>query len=483
MVNLLKGADVRTCFARSPAPTVDGADVARVTIDVLPDVALLEIFDFYVDNPLIDSWHTLVHVCRNWRNLVFGSPRRLNLRLHCKDRTRVVLDVWPLLPIVLELRDSKVWRMDDIIAALEHNDRICQLVFFDILSNWQFEKVLEAMQRPFPSLTRLHLAFEAESDLYPLYLPAIPTSFLVGFAPCLQTLILDSIPLPELPSLLLSITHLVSLDLRNISLSGYISPEAMATALSVLTRLERLRIELRSYIYRESQRLPLPTRNLLPALTELRFKGVSKYLEDLVARVDTPLLDSLAIIFRHQLHQLISDNSELTQLISRTPNFHTHHEAHVVISNQSILVTLPQTFDRVLELGISYNQLKYWQLSILAQVCSSLLQALFPAVEQLYITGDRIIDWEDDLKNSYWLELLHPFTAVKSLYIPRVYAADVASALQELVGERVKEVLPALQTLFLEEPLPPRPIREAIGQFVSARQLASLPVAVSHWKL
>jgi hypothetical protein len=38
--------------------------------------------------------------------------------------------------------------------------------------------------------------------------------------------------------------------------------------------------------------------------------------------------------------------------------------------------------------------------------------------------------------------------------------------------------LPVLQTLPLEEPLPP-PVRESIGQFVAARQLAGLPVVLS----
>jgi hypothetical protein len=59
----------------------------RMAIDVLPDVVLLEMFDYYVnqvreeDSPdvTVESWRTLVHVCRNWRSVVFGSPRRLNL--------------------------------------------------------------------------------------------------------------------------------------------------------------------------------------------------------------------------------------------------------------------------------------------------------------------------------------------------------------------------------------------------------------------
>ena len=49
-------------------------------------------------------------------------------------------------------------------------------------------------------------------------------------------------------------------------------------------------------------------------------------------------------------------------------------------------------------------------------------------------------------------------------------------ALQELVVERVLGVLPALWTLFLEEPLPWGPVKEAIRQLVAARELANHPI-------
>ena len=59
-------------------------DVGQVKrIDVLPDDILLEIFDFYVsdlwygDKRRREEWQILVHVCRRWRGLVLGSPRRL----------------------------------------------------------------------------------------------------------------------------------------------------------------------------------------------------------------------------------------------------------------------------------------------------------------------------------------------------------------------------------------------------------------------
>ena len=93
---------------------------------MLPDVALLEIFDFYLDGEWMEAWHTLVHVCQKWRNVVFGSPRRLNLELSCTGRTpvRETIDAWPRLPISVWGHGHNKWGMDNIIAALEHNDRI-----------------------------------------------------------------------------------------------------------------------------------------------------------------------------------------------------------------------------------------------------------------------------------------------------------------------------------------------------------------------
>jgi hypothetical protein len=127
-------------------------------------------------------------------------------------------------------------------------------------------------------------------------------------------------------------------------------------------------------------------------------------------------------------------------------------------------------------------------LSILsvAQVwISSLSQAFSATVERLYIC-DNHARWRGDIRaeNNHWLELLRPFTSVKSLYLSRVIVPRIAPALQELIGERVTGVLvlPALQTLFLEEVNLSGPVQEAIGSFVSGRQFSSHPVAVSHWE-
>jgi hypothetical protein len=370
--------------------------------------------------------------------------------------------------------------MDNILAALERNDRICDL---DLnFPSSSFEEVLAAMQHPFPALTRLTLGLQPRDE--PVLVD--PALFLGGSAPRLRELYLYYIPFPGLPKLLLSATHLVHLQLCNIPHSGYISPEAMVTCLSVLTRLERLTIEFGSPRCRpdqKSQRPPPPTRAVLHVLDWLKFSGVSEYLEVLLARIDAPLLDRLDI---NLFHQLIFDTSQLAQLISCTSKLKAYNEAHVDFSDSRVWVRLyqldPQASDGVLELGISCGQ-SDWQLSSLAQVCS---QALIPIVEHLYINGSRQLCWQDDIENSQWLELFHPFTAVKHLYLSSEFAPRIAPALQEFAGERAIEALPTLQNIFLEEPTSGSsgPAQEIIGKFVAARQLASHPtsIAVSRWE-
>jgi hypothetical protein len=449
----------------------------RVTIDMLPDLALLEIFDFYVgDTYLKQAWHTLVHVCRKWRDVAFGSPRRLNLRLVCGVTTpaRETLDVWPLLPIIISAHSfSTTWDVGNIIAALEHNDRICKILIFDVPSSGT-ETVLAVLQQPFPALTDLQYVFQFQKE----NVPVVPASFLGGSAPGLQTLRLRSIPFPGLPKLLSTATHLVDLQLYQIPHSGYFSPEAMVTALSVLTGLEHLTIDFespQSFPDQNSRRLPPHARNLLPVLTCFTFNGVSEYLEVLTAWIDAPLLDKLEINF---FFQLMFDIPQLTQFIERTPKFKAHDEARVEFSEWDVTVKLPRTLNGAFTLGIACDEPDL-QLSSVAQVCSSSFPPpLILAVEHLYILSLYWeLRWPDDIENNQWLELFHPFTAVRCLYIDSEFTPQIASALQEL-GERVTEVLPALGTLFLEEPLTLGPVQEAIGQFVSARRLAGHPIAV-----
>ena len=83
---------------------------------------------------------------------------------------------------------------------------------------------------------------------------------------------------------------------------------------------------------------------------------------------------------------------------------------------------------------------------------------LFPSiytVEHLYIyrpSGPYLPSlWEHDLGNIQWLEVFRPFPAVKNLYVCKDVAQCIGPALQDLVGERATDLLPALGNLVLEE--------------------------------
>src|SRR6266852_5269696 len=293
-------------------------------IDVLPDDVLLEIFDFYAMYPddnddektEIEAWQSLVHVCRRWRNVVFGSPRRLNLQLCCSPETPIkdTLDVWPALPLIVAGNVGLSSGTDNIIAALGQSNRVCKVNLWD-LEGWQLEQVLAAMQVPFPELTGMMLWSERKT------VPAIPIpdSFLGGSAPRLRFFSLDGILFPGMPNLLSSANHLVDLSLYKIPHSGYISPEAVVALLSALSNLERLELQFRSPQSRpdwKTRRPPPPNRSVIPALNSFYFKGVIEYLEDLVTFIDAPQLNTLYITF----YQFDFDTPRLAEFINRTPN-------------------------------------------------------------------------------------------------------------------------------------------------------------------
>jgi hypothetical protein len=457
--------------------------VGQVTpIDVLHDDVLLVIFDFYVtvDGYQItkrakEAWQSLVHVCRRWRCVVFASPRRLNLRLVCSPGTpaRECLDVWPALPLIVEGTISST-SVDNIVVALGHSDRVCQ-IDLRITAGLQWDQVLAAMQVPFPALTRLFLLCESGLGRAPV----IPDTFLGGSAPHLRNLDMDCISFPGIPNLLLSATHLVRLDLSDVPLSGYISPEEMASCLSVLTSLDDLSLSLEFLYSRSPRSLPPITRFILFGLTWFWFKGPSEYLDDLVARIDAPRLDRLRLAFPDQMN---FDNPHLVQFISRTPTFEGPNETHVTF-NLDAAVRLLWASDSHGRLCVEIiGEDSDPQVSSIAQVFAMCLPRL-PTVENLRLgvfTEDLFseLDWKDDVRNEQWLELLRPFTAVKNLYLSEEFQPNIASALQELVGGRTAEVLPFLQNIFLAKFESSRSFQEDIGQFVTARQLSGHPIAI-----
>ena len=457
-----------------------------ISIDILPDDILLEVFEFFMDEapmPILRAkwWQLLVHVCRRWRSIVFRSPRRLNLQLSCTTRTPVrgMLDVWPPFPLIISGIANLTENVDNVLPALEHRDRVHE-IHLSLANGSSLEKVLAAMQEPFPELTVLQL------DSYGEPVPIAPDSFLGRSAPHLLSLRLHHIPFPGLPKLLLSATNLVYLYLWRIPHSGYISPNAMVTALSALTSLQVLILGFRSPRSDPDQasRLPPPQRRtVLPALTEFVFEGVCEYSDDLVARIDAPQLNNLYITF---FNDIVFDAPQFIQFISRTLTLKPLENAHVVFGPSNAIINCSSQTSRYqvsVTVGISCRELD-WQLSSLEQLCASHFPPL-STLEDLYIymplDGEQP-DWRDNIENTLWLDLLHRFSTVKNLYLSKEFAPRIVAALQELVGGRTTEALPTLQNIFLEELEPSGRVQEDIGKIVAVRRLSGHTITISYWK-
>ena len=83
-----------------------------------------------------------------------------------------------------------------------------------------------------------------------------------------------------------------------------------------------------------------------------------------------------------------------------------------------------------------------------------------------------------DCPRSHLLERLRIFNTVKHLHLSKPIALRVAQVLGGLPVERATEVLPALENVFISGLKPFGPLKEAISEFASVRQLYGQPVSI-----
>jgi hypothetical protein len=473
-----------------------------VAFETLSDDVLLEIFDLFLDEDedfdpwyssgkegdkrhLYNAWHTLVHVCRRWRYVVFASPRRLNLRLHCsRRRIREMLDVWPAaLPIVIWDISDFTSDEDNIIAALEHRDRVCEIKLGYLT---RLENFMPLMQEPFPALTKLQIgSYSFASD----ELPVFPDSFLGGSAPHLRSLYLESISFPALPNVLLSASNLIYLFLHGIP-SGYISSE-MVTALSALTKLEDMRLIFRypdpdSDSDLEDRAPPLLTRSVLPALKGLELRGDGEYLDDFVARIDVPSIKYLKIHFANRPF-FLNDFFHLPQFIGRVEKFRSFDYASFDFSPHAMDISLSPRDFLPGALHLIFLCDTDGPLTSLVEAFNTFslplsnIEKLQFSVSYSYRDSQSIYKTEDP----QWLEVLRQFSGAKSLYLGSMgFVPPVALALKQVIDEGMTDVLPAIRELTLSESLSAGPVREAIEQFATARGLSAFGTpADSRWQI
>ena len=402
------------------------------------------------------------------------------LRLTNKSPSLDTLCHLPSLPLVIDYsHETWVGRArtrkyeDNIHLGLQRHGRVCRVALRAPSSSLRI--LLEPMNKPFPRLGDLFLLSTTTEELSPV----LPETLR---APFLRSLSLHGIGIPKGLSLLSSMIALSTLSLTHIPDSCYFPPGHLVTQLQGLYCLEELSIGFAIPIplpSSEGQLLPAPIPPVtLPVLRRLTFRGVGVYLENLVAQINTPLLERLNLTLFFELAFTLVN---LTEFVHRTERFRRliarvifnkegasidagHYEQFVIGKPESCLYV-----------NVNCKPLD-WQVDATMQVCSALRNVL-SAVEELTLDLDADVMpsfWDITLDSTVWQQLLLPFTGVKKLHISFSLTLELSQALESVPGELVLEFLPELREL--EVQLNTDYAKKVFSMFVEIRESLGRPV-------
>ena len=442
---------------------------------MLSEDVLLTVFrHFLAATPRV--WPILVWVCHIWRQIVFASPLGLNLQLYCTHRTPVLksLDCWPALPIVVEyggtlhLDPPALEDDDNIISVFRQSGRvssICLTVTSSLLGK------LSAISEPFTQLEDFVIFSQDNLQL------TLPSSFHLG--PCLRTAHVTKVAIPSFPRLLSPSQFLVDIQLHDIPITGYFSPESFANALSGTIQIQSLLLYFFSLPPRRKYLgFPPPSgeRVVLPALTCLKYRGTSKYLDSFVARIDAPHLDEINITF---FYQPTIDASQLGPFIERAEMYTSLIQADVETSEDAISISFTDSSDCTpLRLQISCKQLD-WQLSCMTQVCDH-VSPFLSRVSNLGIYAAQELGGRDDGNGEQWLDLLRSFkfSDAKSFWVASGLTTNILRVLGR-ANEGDTTMLPSLRHVRVQKHLEMNgPLWASVQSFITSRWISGRPVEV-----
>ena len=354
------------------------------------------------------------------------------------------------------------------MAALKHSDRVHSL---SLTVTSSLREKLSAIERPFSELEDLVLLSRERETL------TLPGAFQWG--PRLRTLHLTGAAIPALPELLLPSTSLVDLQLHNIPQAGYFSPVPFVNALSGMAQLRLLSLHFLSDLsFSLSDCLSSPPRSgervVLPALTCLKYRGTTMYLDSFVARIDAPHLRDIDITFH--CRQKMSA-SQLGQFLNRIEIQKSHTRAEILFSQRTVSISFNQTEAPArLGLQVSSNNIRR-QLSHMAQICNSLSPFLL-GVENLRIGATQPPGGQDDDNLKGWLGLICAFRGTKWVYLSGNQSTNIVLA---LCLRQHEAVLPALHKLCVREHEPLYlPLQEAVVSFIHSRRLSGQIICIEY---
>ena len=359
---------------------------------------------------------------------------------------------------------------DNIHLGLKQHDRARWVVLRGPSSSLRMW--LRPMNKLFPRLEDLTLTSTSIEELSLMLPEALQ-------APDLHRLSLHGIGLPKGSPLLSSAVSLSTLSLTHIGASNYFTPVYLVTQLRDLPLLEDLSIGFAIPIplpSSEGALLPTPISQVtLPKLRRLTFRGVDVYIDNLVAQINTPLLERLSLTLFFDLTFTLVN---LTEFVQRTEGFGCL-VARIVFKEYGASIDAGQQGIQSGKLSLHVNCEPFdWQIDSATQVCNALGKVV-SALEELTLDLDADgmpSDWENALDIMLWHDLLLPFIGVKKLRIGRLLTSELSQALQSVTGELDLELLPELQQL--EVYINSDDVERRLRAFVEIRQFMGRPVHI-----
>jgi hypothetical protein len=381
----------------------------------------------------------------------------------------------PPLPLVIEyIAEGGITAEDEegAIFALEQRGRVRRVRLG--LPVTILQRLIAVIDEEYPIMEYLVVLPPIEDNSTKLILPETLQ------APHLRNLVLKGFALPIASRLLTTAVNLVTLYLHMCHPSTYIHPNTLLQWLSFMPQLETLAI---SFLFavpsrdveRQLAYMPIRTTIILPNLHHFSFRGVSTYLEALVHRITTPLLEKLEIQF---FNQFTFSAPCLRQFISTTENLRFDGAKFEFYTDRVNVAVYLRGGAQMHALSIMVDCWHLdWQLSSITQI-SNYLGQMFSSVEHLTLEHKehrQSSEEHNEVDRTEWRKLLRSFSNVKALWIDKGLVGELSRCLQLEDGEHPLELLPELQELTYPGSV------DTVAEFTSfidARQKAGRPVTL-----
>jgi hypothetical protein len=448
-------------------------------IHILNDDVLLHIFDLYrladpdeyddETGPTTINWHrqrwwyNLAQVCQLWRNIILGSPSRLDLHLLCTNGVPVadMLAHSPPLPLTIQYRNYRELEMttedeSGILLALSHRDRVRHIHLPNV------GKFVAAMDDQFPILERMYINSWSEVIL--------PVTFQ---APNLCHLKLWRASIPIRSPLLTTAAGLVTLELKDIPGSVYFPPSYILTRISFMLQLESLSIGFR-YPHSdrdvERQLHQIPDMIVLPNLRFFLFTGTATYLDGLVARISAPFLNRLHVYLDHQPSFTFL---RLLQFIQTSENL-GFTAVQVTFSDSGLfLYAAPPSRKVLLQIWCVHLD---WQVTTAVQLFGTLSPVLSVVEHVTFSYQEHYLPRASyNVDRSQWRELLRPLANAKTIHVHDYLVSNIFCSLPSEDGGPPLEFLPNLEEVGYSGE---SDVRDAFITFLNGRQAAGHPVTL-----